>query len=65
VVTRKGRPAAVLISPDDLESLEETLDLLSDQTAIRELVDAQAALAAGDVVRGVEAVRLLRPSLAK
>jgi antitoxin YefM len=65
VVTRRGRPAAVLISPDDLESLEETLDLLSDQTAIRELVDAQAAVVAGDVVRGVDAVRLLRPSLAK
>jgi antitoxin YefM len=65
VVTRKGRPAAVLISPDDLESLEETLDLLSDQTAIRELVDAQAAVAAGHVVRGVDAVRLLRPALAK
>ena len=27
-VTRNGRPAAVLISPDELESLEETLDLL-------------------------------------
>jgi antitoxin YefM len=65
VVTRNGRPAAVLISPDDLESLEETLDLLSDQKAIRELVEAQAAVAAGDVVRGVDAVRLLRPSLAK
>src|ERR687887_235166 len=25
IVTRNGRPAAVLISPDDLESLEETL----------------------------------------
>ena len=30
VVTRKGRPAAVLVSPDDLESLEETLAVLSD-----------------------------------
>jgi antitoxin YefM len=65
VVTRNGRPAAVLISPDDLESLEETLDLLSDQTAIRELVDAQAAVAAGDVVRGVDAVRSLRPASPK
>jgi antitoxin YefM len=65
VVTRNGRPAAVLISPDDLESLEETLDLLSDQTAIRALVDAHAAVAAGDVVRGVDAVRSLRPSTAK
>ena len=29
-LTRNGRPAAVLISPDDLESLEETLSVLSD-----------------------------------
>jgi antitoxin YefM len=31
VVTRNGRPALVLISPDDLESLEETLAILSDK----------------------------------
>ena len=30
VVTRNGRPVAVLISPDELEGLEETLELLSD-----------------------------------
>ncbi|MEE9413707.1 MAG: type II toxin-antitoxin system Phd/YefM family antitoxin [Acidimicrobiales bacterium] len=60
VVTRNGRPAAVLISPDDLDSLEETLDLLGDQTAVKELVEAEAAIAAGDVVRGVDAVRALR-----
>ncbi len=61
VVTRNGRPAAVLISPDDLASLEETLELLGNQTAINELRDAHAAVAAGDVVRGVDAVRALRP----
>ena len=62
VVTRNGRPAAVLISPDDLESLEETLELLGDHDAIRELVQAEAAVASGDVVRGVDAVRALRTS---
>ena len=31
VVTRNGRPVLVLISPDDLESLEETLAILSDK----------------------------------
>lgn len=61
IVTRNGRPAAVLISPDDLDSLEETLELLGSQTAINELRDAQAAVASGDVVRGVDAVRALRP----
>ena len=60
VVTRNGRPAAVLISPDDLDSLEETLELLGDHAAIKELVEAQAAVAAGDVVRGVDAVRAFR-----
>ena len=62
VVTRNGRPAAVLISPEDLDSLEETLELLGDHDAIRELVEAEAAVTAGDVVRGADAVRALRPS---
>ncbi len=60
VITRNGRPAAVLISPEDLESLEETLDLLSDRKAVKELREAERAVAGGDVVRGVEAVRMLR-----
>lgn len=29
VVTKHGRPAAVMLNVDDLESLEETLDILS------------------------------------
>lgn len=60
VITRKGTPAAVLMSPDDLESLEETLDLLSDRKAVRELAEARRQVAAGEVVRGVDAVRKLR-----
>ena len=59
VVTRNGRPAAVLISPDDLDSLEETLELLSNADAVRDLVEAEAAVASGDVVRGIDAVRAL------
>ncbi len=33
VLTRNGRPAAVILSPDDLESLEETVAILSDPAA--------------------------------
>lgn len=62
VITRNGTPAAVLISPDDLESLEETLDVLSDRAAMRDLREAKEAVAAGDVVRGADAVRQLRGS---
>ena len=60
VITRNGTPAAVLISPDDLASLEESLDLLSDRKAIKELRDAEREVASGDAVRGVDAVRRLR-----
>jgi antitoxin YefM len=62
VVTRNGRPAAVLISLEDLDGLEATLEVLADSEAVRGLVEAEAAVAAGDVVRGVDAVKALRPS---
>jgi antitoxin YefM len=50
VLTRHGRPAAVIMSPDELESLEETLDILSDPRAMREIRRAEAAIDAGEVV---------------
>lgn len=49
VVTRNGRPAAVILSPDDLESLEETLAVLADQDLVRQLRDSREDLAAGRV----------------
>jgi antitoxin YefM len=59
-ITRNGTPAAVMLSPADLESLEETLDVLADRTAVEELRDAERAVAAGDVVVGADEVRKLR-----
>lgn len=59
-VTRNGRPAAVILSPDDLAQLEETLELLSDPEALADIREADAAYRAGDVVRGGDAVRSLR-----
>ena len=59
-VTRNGRPVAVIISPADLEGLEETLAVLSDPHALADIREADAAYAAGDVVRGAEAIRALR-----
>ncbi len=60
-VTRNGRPVAVLISPEDLAQLEETLDLLGDPDALADIREADSAYARGDVVRGVDAARALRP----
>lgn len=34
VVTRHGEPAAVLLSIDDLEALEETLEILADAALV-------------------------------
>ena len=59
-VTRNGRPAAVILSPDDLAELEETLAVLSDPDALRDIREADAAYTSGDVVRGADAVRSLR-----
>ncbi len=46
-LTRNGRPAAVLISPEDLEALEDTLELLSDPQAVREIEQARREIAEG------------------
>ena len=54
VVTRNGRPAAVMISPEDLASLEDTLELLSDPDAMRELAEARRAADTGDDITGDE-----------
>ena len=61
VLTRNGQPAAVLIGYEDLAALEETLEILGDPNARKELSEAEEAVASGDVVQGVEAVRSLRP----
>lgn len=47
VLTRNGRPAAVILSPDDLESLEESLEILSNPNAMRELRAAEAEIDQG------------------
>jgi PHD/YefM family antitoxin component YafN of YafNO toxin-antitoxin module len=48
VLTRNGKPAAVLISHDDLESLEETLSILSDPALMAQIHESEQALAGGE-----------------
>ncbi|MGE9783415.1 type II toxin-antitoxin system Phd/YefM family antitoxin [Janibacter sp. G368] len=47
-VTVHGRPSAVLLSLDDLEALEETIAILSDDAAVRQLTTSDAELARGE-----------------
>jgi len=47
VITKHGRPAAVLLSIEDLESLEETLEVMRDPALLDALREAEAEVAAG------------------
>jgi antitoxin YefM len=47
LVTRNGRPSFVLMSPDDLESLEVTLDILSDHELVESLRRSRQEAAEG------------------
>jgi antitoxin YefM len=48
VITKHGRPAAVVLNVEDLEGLEETLELLSDARAMRRVRQGLAEIAAGE-----------------
>ncbi len=61
VITKHGRPAAVVVSIDDLESLEETLTIMSKPRLVTQLRDSLAELQQdeGQVLTKDEAVALL------
>lgn len=47
VVTRNGRPAAVLVNYAEFERLKETLDVLSDPDLMRQIAKSRAFYASG------------------
>lgn len=47
VITRHGKPEAVILSEEDYESLLETLDILSDQKLMKEIKKAEEELKKG------------------
>jgi prevent-host-death family protein len=50
LVTRNGRPSFVLVSPDDLESLEETLDILRDSDLVASIERSRREAGRGERV---------------
>lgn len=48
-VTRNGRPAAVVVSIEEWESLQETLEVLSDPEAVAAIAEAREQVARGEV----------------
>jgi prevent-host-death family protein len=51
VITKNGRPAAVLVSPEEFESLKETVAVRSDSALMKE------------IKRGLRALKLKRAKL--
>lgn len=58
-VTRNGREYVVLVSAEDLESLEATIELLSDEPAMARVRDAQAAVATGELTTAQDFASLM------
>jgi len=46
-VTVHGKPSAVLISQEELESLQETIAVLSDQPLVQQLLASESEIAQG------------------
>jgi antitoxin YefM len=57
ILTRNGEPEAALLSVDDLEGLEMTLDILGDAEAVARIWDSLAGLERGESGADMAAVR--------
>lgn len=56
VVTRRGRPEAVILSSDEYAGLLETLDILQDKAGLKRLLKAMREVKAGRT-RSLDKVR--------
>jgi antitoxin YefM len=59
VITRNGRPAAIVMSQAEYDSLIETLEILGDQKLMADLAESDEDVAAGRVVPWEEVKREL------
>jgi prevent-host-death family protein len=60
VVTVLGQPAVVVISPDDIDSMEETIAILRDPEVMAGLRESQEAIKRGETVSAAEMKEILR-----
>ena len=49
VITKRGKPAAVVMSLDEFESWQETLEIMADKTAMAAIGRAERDIKAGRV----------------
>jgi prevent-host-death family protein len=60
IITKHGRPAVVVLSIDDLESLEETLDIMARPKLLAQIRESLAQLESGvpEVLSKEQALKL-------
>lgn len=56
VVTRNGKPAAVLVNYDEYERMKDTLDVLSDPALMKQIGQSKSFYAKGRQGQSFEAV---------
>lgn len=59
-ITRNGHRAAVLLSADDFDTLQETLSVLSDAALLTAHREGQAAIEAGDYLDADQLAHAMR-----
>ncbi len=50
IITKRGKPVAVMMSPDDYEGLLETIEILSDKETARRIKKAKREMKEGKTV---------------
>jgi antitoxin YefM len=62
VITRPGKPAAIVLSVADLKSLEETLEIMGSESLLADIRESLAELETGPAtaLSKDEALRLIR-----
>lgn len=61
-ITLRGEAQAVVINPEELESWEETLDVLSDNKLVAQILKSQEEIKSGDYISEDDLIKKLNIS---
>ena len=61
-ITLRGEAQAVVINPEELESWEETLDILSDNKLVAQILKSQEEIKSGDYISEDDLIKKLNIS---
>ncbi len=59
VVTKRGKPVAVMMSVDDYEAMLETIEILSDKETMNRIRNAEKEIAQGKTVSHEDLIKRL------